>query len=628
MALAPSLALFGVPSSSISIAVDRGLVGGVDADDLLGDHVVDVLDGLEHALAAVALPPVAQLDRLVLAGGRARGHGGAADRAATRARPRPRPWGCRGSRGSACAETSMMVVMRRSLLRLLVERRYHTPAPATRRRHDPSGAAARGRLAAPRRRRLVRRLRRRGRLGALVVRLLLGQVLAPPSRGPRRPRVEAAPRDPPLEAPAGVAQARAPGRREQPGDVDDAKSRSPTSCATRGSARCGSLAVTRGRRRRGRYGGLGEELGQLGVLLGDLGEGLGAELQSKPTRAARCCSFLRRAARGSPSGTSWKMPSRPSCSRLMRSQRSLTSAPVFATASAKMCGWRRMSLTSMSWATLARSPAPALAQHEREQHDLQQQVAELAVLRRQVAGGDRVGQLVDLLHRVPDDVLRRLLAVPGALHAQHVDDALERDELLAEQGVVEGGAVGDGDGARGGAGGTEPARRRRRPGRRSSRASCGPPAPASATITSPAGRAATRSSRPSPSAGSISSSRPSPGSAASPTSSRSSPAEVGRNEDGAAAGQRPQRGCGRQCGGGADVHEREAHLAGPRALRRTAALSSAGRRPTARRPGRRKRRGSPTPSAASGLKPAAYTMPASFWAFFSQSCQAVACFWY
>ena len=99
----------------------------------------------------------------------------------------------------------------------------------------------------------------------------------------------------------------------------------------------------------------------------------------------------------------------------------------------------------MSAATLARSPAPALAEHEGEQHDLQQQVAELAVLRRQVVGGDGVGELVHLFDGVADDVARRLLAVPGALHAQHVDDALERHQLLAEQGVVEGGAGGHGD---------------------------------------------------------------------------------------------------------------------------------------------------------------------------------------
>ena len=41
--------------------------------------------------------------------------------------------------------------------------------------------------------------------------------------------------------------------------------------------------------------------------------------------------------------------------------------------------------------------------------------------------------------------------------------------------------------------------------------------------------------------------------------------EAGGHEDGAAAGERPQRGCGRQRGGGADVDEREAHGA-PEAL--------------------------------------------------------------
>ena len=244
----------------------------------------------------------------------------------------------------------------------------------------------------------------------------------------------------------------------------------------------------------------------------------------------------------------------------MRSQRLLTSAGVSATASAKMCGCRRMSLTSMSCATLARSPAPSSLEHEGEQHDLQQQVAELAVLRAQVAGGDGVGQLVDLLHRVADDVLRRLLAVPRALHAQHVDDALERDELLAEQGVVEGLAGRDGDeldGRRAGRAAAPEATRRR-----SSRASCGPPGPASATTTSPP------AARPDELVEPLAVGRVELEQAAEAgvgglgDELPELALEAGRDEDGAAAGEGPQRCCGRQSGGGADVHEREAHRGG------------------------------------------------------------------
>ena len=58
--------------------VETALVGGVEADDLGGDDVVDVVDGLLHSLAAVtALVAVAQLNGLEGTGGGARGDGGA-----------------------------------------------------------------------------------------------------------------------------------------------------------------------------------------------------------------------------------------------------------------------------------------------------------------------------------------------------------------------------------------------------------------------------------------------------------------------------------------------------------------------------------------------------------------------
>ena len=55
---------------------------------------------------------------------------------------------------------------------------------------------------------------------------------------------------------------------------------------------------------------------------------------------------------------------------------------------------------------------------------------------------------------------------------------------------------------------------------------------------------------------------------------------VAGNECGAAAGEGPQRGCGRRSGGGADVHEREAHSRSPTVIALT-------RRPARRTPRRR-----------------------------------------
>src|SRR6185436_13712672 len=59
-----------------------GLVLWVVADERFLEHGVHVLHGLQHALAEVALlVAVAQLHRFTRAGGGARGHGRAADRA-------------------------------------------------------------------------------------------------------------------------------------------------------------------------------------------------------------------------------------------------------------------------------------------------------------------------------------------------------------------------------------------------------------------------------------------------------------------------------------------------------------------------------------------------------------------
>jgi hypothetical protein len=79
MALAPRRLLLSVPSRSIRVLSRKACSDGVQAQHGLGDFGVDVLHGLEHALAQVAaLVAVAQLDGLAAAGGGARRHGGAA----------------------------------------------------------------------------------------------------------------------------------------------------------------------------------------------------------------------------------------------------------------------------------------------------------------------------------------------------------------------------------------------------------------------------------------------------------------------------------------------------------------------------------------------------------------------
>jgi hypothetical protein len=76
IALAPSLLFVGVPSSSRRKR-------SMPTHEALGDVRVDVLDGLADALAEVALlVAVAQFEGFVLAGGGARGDGGAAERPA------------------------------------------------------------------------------------------------------------------------------------------------------------------------------------------------------------------------------------------------------------------------------------------------------------------------------------------------------------------------------------------------------------------------------------------------------------------------------------------------------------------------------------------------------------------
>jgi hypothetical protein len=99
MAFAPSLLLFACRPADHRL-VDLALVQRVHAHQLFGDHVVHVLHGLLHALAEVALlVAIAQLYRLVLAGGRAGGHRRAAHAPELRNTRPLRRSGCRASQG-------------------------------------------------------------------------------------------------------------------------------------------------------------------------------------------------------------------------------------------------------------------------------------------------------------------------------------------------------------------------------------------------------------------------------------------------------------------------------------------------------------------------------------------------
>ena len=81
IAFAPSRPLFGVPSSSTSSRSSPAWSAASRPRDRRGDLALDVRDRRRHALAAVRLAAVAELDRLVDAGRGARRHGGPAERA-------------------------------------------------------------------------------------------------------------------------------------------------------------------------------------------------------------------------------------------------------------------------------------------------------------------------------------------------------------------------------------------------------------------------------------------------------------------------------------------------------------------------------------------------------------------
>ncbi len=109
---------------------------------------------------------------------------------------------------------------------------------------------------------------------------------------------------------------------------------------------------------------------------------------------------------------------------------------VRASTSPNTCGWRR---TSFSWTRsrdLLEIPRSALLEQEREEVDLEEEVAELVEQLLVVPGERRVGDLVGLLDGVRHDRARGLLAVPRALATQPLGQLLEVDERLGEGHVV------------------------------------------------------------------------------------------------------------------------------------------------------------------------------------------------
>jgi hypothetical protein len=118
VALAPSLDLLSVPSAAISTASTARWSYGVGGlvEDGLGQGLVDVADGVAHALAAVAVAAVAQLDGLELAGG-------GAGRTIARPKPPSSRWTSHSRVGlplessTSRATTSSMVAMGKAFLR-------------------------------------------------------------------------------------------------------------------------------------------------------------------------------------------------------------------------------------------------------------------------------------------------------------------------------------------------------------------------------------------------------------------------------------------------------------------------------------------------------------------------------
>ena len=122
--------------------------------------------------------------------------------------------------------------------------------------------------------------------------------------------------------------------------------------------------------------------------------------------------------------------------RLISSQRSRTRPAVFASASPNTCGCRRTSFSCARAGDRLEILASALRQQQREEVDLEQQVAELVGELGVVAPDRRVGDLVGLLDRVRDDRALGLLTIPGAVAAQPLGQLLEVDERLGERSLT------------------------------------------------------------------------------------------------------------------------------------------------------------------------------------------------
>ena len=96
-----------------------------------------------------------------------------------------------------------------------------------------------------------------------------------------------------------------------------------------------------------------------------------------------------------------------------------------ASASPKTCGWRRTSFACDGARDAVEVAVSLLLEQEREEVDLEEQVAELVEELGRVVGERGVGDLVGLLDGVRDDRASRLLAIPGALGAQAPGQLLE-----------------------------------------------------------------------------------------------------------------------------------------------------------------------------------------------------------
>ena len=112
------------------------------------------------------------------------------------------------------------------------------------------------------------------------------------------------------------------------------------------------------------------------------------------------------------------MPSRPSCSALIASQRSRTRPAVRASASPNTCGWRRTASRARARATSSRSPSPCSSSRSARKNTWKSRSPSSSRSFADRPGERGVGDLVGLLDRVRDDRASRLLAIPGALAPQ------------------------------------------------------------------------------------------------------------------------------------------------------------------------------------------------------------------